>query len=184
MTEPKRPGDDDGFAKALFVASSAERDIHHLLSEAAATEEKPLPFAAFVEFLSNPEGAEGRRVMDMAASRPEVREAVTKLTGRFALGQMPAVAAASDGTLTVREADAFRMRLEAAYEADNFVYFILERLDDGSDMPRLAIGIPDTGEPVMQVLPESADGSVQLMLPSDDPFLQLLRDPDSRFLLA
>tara|TARA_E500000318_G_scaffold8689_1_gene8124 strand:+ start:2218 stop:2772 length:555 start_codon:yes stop_codon:yes gene_type:complete len=184
MTEPKLPGDDDGFAKALFAASSADRDIRLWLSGLAEAEDKPVPFAAVVQCLEDPESTTGRRVMEMAASRPDVREAVTMLASRFALGHLPAVAAASDGGLTVRETDVFRMRLEAAYEADGLAYFIVERLDDGSDMPRLVIGIPEAGAPVMRALPEATDGGVQLMLPPDDPFLLLFRDPDSRFLLA
>lgn len=189
MTEPKLPGDDDGFAKALFAASSADRDIRLWLSEVAeaggaGAEAKPVPFAAFVQCLADPGSDTGRRVMEMAARRVDVRTALTTLASRFALGHLPAVAAASDGGLAVRETDAFRMRLEAAYDADSLAYFIVERLDEGSDMPRLAIGIPEAGETVMRALPESADGGVQLMLPSDDPFLHLFRDPDSRFLLA
>jgi hypothetical protein len=184
MTEPKLPGDDDGFARALFTASSADRDIRLWLSEAAEAEDKPVPFAAFVQCLADPESVTGRRVMEMAARRPDVRATLMTLASRFALGHLPAVAAAIDGALAVRETDAFRMRLEAAYDAGGLAYFIVERLDDGSEMPRLAIGIPEAGEPVMQALPESADGGVELMLPSDDPFLHLFRDPDSRFLLA
>lgn len=189
MTEPKLPGDDDGFAKALFAASSADRDIRLWLSEiseagAAEAEDKPVPFAAFVQCLADPQSVPGKRVMVMAARRPDVRTALMTLASRFALGHLPAVAAASDGALEKRETDAFRMRLEAAYDADGVMYFIVERLDDGSDMPRLAIGISDKGEPVMRALPEAIDGGVQLMLPPDDPFLLLFRDPDSRFLLA
>lgn len=184
MTDPKLPGDDDEFAKALFAASSADRDIRLWLSEGAEAEDKPVPFAAFVQCLADPESATGRRVMEMAARRPDVRATLMTLAKRFTLGHFPAVAAASDGALAVRETDVFRMRLEAAYDADGLAYFIVERLDDGSEMPRLAIGIPEAGEPVMRALPESADSGVQLMLPSDDPFLHLFRDPDSRFLLA
>lgn len=189
MTEQKLPGDDDGFAKALFSASSADRDIRLWLSgaaegEAADAEDKPVPFAALVQCLADPESVSGRRVMEMAARRPDVRTALTTLGRRFALGHFPAVAAASDGALAVRETDTFRMRLEAAYENGGLAYFIVERLDEGSDMPRLVIGTPEAGETVVRALPESADGAIQLMLPSDDPFLHLFRDPDSRFLLA
>lgn len=189
MTEAKRPEDDDGFAKALFTASSADRDIRLWLSESPEAEDtgagdKPLSFAAFVQCLADPESATGRRVMDMATRRADVRVALMALVHRFALGHLPAVAAASDGALAVRETDAFRMRLEAAYETGGVAYFIVERLDEGSDMPRLVIGLPEAGETVMRALPESADGGIQLMLPSDDPLLHLFRDPDSRFLLA
>ncbi|MEP3112254.1 hypothetical protein [Nisaea sp.] len=184
MTQPKLPEDDDGFAKALFVASSADRDINLWLSEAAEAEDKPVPFAAFVQCLADPDSATGLRVMELAARRSDVRTTLMALARRFALGHLPAVAAASDGSLAVRETDAFRMRLEAAYGAGGLAYFIVERLDDESDMPRIAIGMPEAGEPVMRSLPESADGGVQLMLPSDDPFLHVFRDPDSRFLLA
>ncbi len=189
MTQPKLPGDDDGFAKALFAASSADRDLRLRLSEiseaeAPDSEDKPVPFAAFVQCLSDPESATGQRVMEMASRRPNVRAALTKLASRFALGHLPAVAAASDGDLAVRETDVFRMRLEGAYASDGLTYFIVERLDDGNDMPRLAIGIPEKGEPVAQVLPESSDSGIQLMLPSDAPFLHLFRNPDSRILLA
>ena len=147
-------------------------------------ENKPVPFAAIVQCLADPESATGMRVMEMAAHREDVRTGLMTLASRFALGHMPAVAAASDGALTVRETDGFRMRLEAAYENDSLAYFIVERLDESGGMPRLAIGIPETGVAVMQPLPESTDGGIQLMLPSDTPFLHLFRDPDSRFLLA
>lgn len=184
MTGSTHPEDDDGFAKALFVASSAERDIRDVLSEADAMKDKPVSFADIAECLSNPGSEVARRVTELSATRPDVGAAVAALASRIAIDHMPAVAAASDGALSVRETDSFRLRLETPYERDDFIYLIVERLDDGREMPRLVIGIPDTGNPVMQALPESDESGIQLMLPTGSPFLHLFRDPDSRFLLA
>ena len=184
MIGSKHPEDDDGFAKALFVASSAERNIRHVLSEADGMQDKPVSFADIAECLSHPESAVARRVTELLATRPDVGAAVAALASRIAIDHMPAVAAASDGALSVRETDSFRLRLEAPEERDDFMYLIVERLDDGRDMPRLVIGIPDIGNPVLQTLPENDESDIQLMLPTDSPFLYLFRDPDSRFLLA
>lgn len=181
------PADAEPFARALFVAASIARDLRSGLDESLkgrAENAGPVSFADLVQCLSDPDSADGRRTLEAASRLPEIGTALATLAHRFALADLPAVAAASDGALSMREAGDFRMRVEQSLEASGPVYLIVERLVDGGEMPRLAIGLPQEGEPVMLALPQGDDGMVQLLLDADAPLLRLFGDPDSRVLLA
>lgn len=183
MTETRVP-DTDPFAEALFVASSLSCDLRHrLLRPAREADPGRIAFSEAAQCMADPGSPVGRQVLEAARRRPEIGSALAMLAQRFALADMPAVAAASDGTYAIRQAGDFLMRVEQSLQIGGPAYLVIQRAVEGT-MPRLVVGIPEAGSPVMHVLPESEDGTIQLLLEAEAALLQLLRDPDCRFLLA
>ena len=183
MTETGSP-DADPFAEALFVASSLACDLRHSrFGSAREADPRQIAFSELAQCLTNPGNAAGRQVLEVATQRPEIGSALAALARRFALADMPAVAAASDGTYPIRQAGDFLMRIESSLQVGGPAYLVIQGPAQGV-MPGLVIGMPEAENAVMHALPESEDGTIQLLLEAKSALLQLLRDPDCRFLLA
>lgn len=179
MTEGS--GDDPvPLARDLFAAISLARDLR----AAVADTPERTGIADLAHSLLNPRSPGAGAVLDSALDDPEMAATLAALARRIAVAEFPAVAAASSGDIDMREQEGASLRLLPSHETGGPVYLFVEQPGGSTDRPRLLVGVPPEGVPVIAALPDRAAGSVQLLLDPDAPLLDVFRNPDSRFYLT
>ncbi|MFN3076594.1 MAG: hypothetical protein ABT940_06930 [Alphaproteobacteria bacterium] len=92
-----------------------------------------------------------------------------------------AAAAASSGTLDVREGNGFRLRLKTSRAGSGQVYLIIDLTDDRQPTSMVLHG--PLGEYVKMALPAAQDGVIQVLTDGASEEIRLLRDPETELFL-
>jgi hypothetical protein len=139
-------------------------------------------FAHLWAWATDPEQAFGPAEQAALDADPSLRADFALLLRRVAVLQAPAAAAAASGRLEARSGPGFRLRLARSRADPEQTYVVLE-LDAGA-APRLLVILQD-GAPVARLaLPEVVGGFAQVIVASDGPVAEALRDPRSELILT
>lgn len=173
---------DDPFAKAIFSAASAARDLRQA---AAATAPVRSAFPDLCLCLLEPGQPGAEQTLEVALSRLETKDLAEALITRLCVADFPAVAAASSGAIERREQAGFRLRLIPSLDPAGPLYLLIEQLDAGAGRPTLLVGLSaDGATSAVARLPEGNAFPLQLMFDVHALIPRLFRDPDSRFYLT
>lgn len=130
--------------------------------------------------------AAARALVTGAAARDGwVARAYAEALSRAAVAVFGAVHAASTGGPFARSAGGYRLEIRLSQRRPDRCFLLVE-CPPGAPVPRALSLPPEPGkDPVPDLaLPEAADGTIQLILPSDHPTLAALQDPDRSVILT
>lgn len=171
MTSGSNPGDARHSADRLYAARAALADI--------ASGRSPIGVAELARFLSQAGLELPQEAQRALFASPRLRADFQRLKARLRLIELPAVAAASAGSVTARTFEGGTARVHPA-RREGQVYMVFQ-FDDASVAPR-ALLLEDAAHIAKRALPvPDALGQVVLVLDrgdaSDALFLQLFADP-------
>lgn len=165
-------------AAERFAALSA-RD--RMAAGGAAEATRPC-FAQLWAWATDPAQEFGPAERAALAADPPLRADFALLLRRVAVLQVPAAAAAASGRLEARSGPGFKLRLARSRADPGQTYVVLELA--AGIAPRLLLILQD-GAPVARLpLPEAAEGFAQVIVASDGPEAEALRDPRSELILT
>jgi hypothetical protein len=160
-------------AAQTFVALSTRSTLR---SEAQTAAPTGIDFGSLYRYATDPEATlpEGGE----AALRHDgrLREALHRLLAKTAVCHLPRAAAASSGTLLVRELEQFRIRLRESRADAHQVYVLIELPDGLPTAPQALFIYGDDGSSRKFPLPPPQAGVIQLLTSSDSPLINGLQD--------
>jgi hypothetical protein len=163
-------------AAAQFVARLAEERMQ------APSPQGRRCFARLWEWATDPAASFGPAERAALNADPALQADFVLLLRRVAASRAPALAAAASGSTTARSGRGFRINLVVS-RADPGQTYVVLALDPGV-APRLLTVLQD-GAPVARlVFPEVAGGVAQVIVASEGPETEALRDPRSELILT
>lgn len=160
-------------AEQSFVALSARSTLR---AQAGGDQRPRLDLGTLYAYATNPDTVLPAGAEEQLQSDPDLRETLHRLLTKSAAGHLPRAAAASSGTLLVREADGFRIRLRESRADASQVYVLIELPQPGMPAPRALFIYGEDGGCRKFPLPADQDGVVQLLTAADSPLVSGLQD--------
>jgi hypothetical protein len=173
-----RGGEDDDIAPRadkLYAARSA-------LAEAQPATRR-LGIAEIVQFLNDPERSLSMEEQRALFADPRLRADYRRLKSRQSVVELPALAAASVGSVDIRRFEGGTVRIHPSRVAGQ-VYVVVRFRQPAADAPRSLVLESSAGELVKRPLPAAnATGEIMMVLDrkraADEAFLRLISDPTS-----
>jgi hypothetical protein len=174
MTEGGEDDDTAPRADKLYAARSALAEIQPTTRRLGVSE--------IVQFLSDPQRSLSMEEQRTLFADPRLRADYRRLKSRQSVVELPALAAASVGSVDIRRFEGGTVRIRPSRVADQF--YVVVRFDRPAGAPRSLVLESNIGELVKRPLPAvDATGEIMMVLDrkivDDEAFLRLIADPTS-----
>jgi len=164
--------------QALFTARSN--------LTAAVAESDPLPhfsFQALYEQVERRNAPLNQALQQALLKDRKLRESFHHLLKKQAHYYMPRTAAASSGSLTLREIEGFRIRLKTSRVESSQLYIIIELPEGFSFAPTILMIYEEDGHCQKLSLPAPIEGKIQLLTETDSPLAEGVRNHKTELFL-